>query len=195
MLRALTIHELNAILPRWGTIPLTRLGTSVFGRPRGRAGWRRSGALRVAILALSTGVLVTPRADAQGAANVSTRPSDLLIRAYVDYVRIKACERRQETATNFVSSDDFISFAEFQSARTEVSAIEHLLTQLDPQLDRDAMWKRAMGDSDAPNSQDGFGALMMLGLKANRERCRYYLVDLDVVFKTLPRLAETDKDF
>ena len=132
---------------------------------------------------------------AQDLADLAGRPDILMQRAYVDYICVRGCQQRQQTRTNFVSSDDFISFEEMRRARNEVSSIEHMLTQLDPKLDLDTLWKRAASSRESRVGTDSFSALLMLGLKSNNERCRYYLNDLEGVVGLVPHLMRADKDF
>jgi hypothetical protein len=133
--------------------------------------------------------------EAQDLADLAGRPDILMQRAYVDYICVKGCQQRQQTKTSFVSSDDFISFEEMRRARNEVSSIEHLLRQLDPKLDLDTLWKRATSSRESRVGTDSFAALLMLGLKSNNERCRYYLDDLEKVIDLVPHLTRADKDF
>jgi hypothetical protein len=133
--------------------------------------------------------------EAQDLADLTGRPDILMQRAYVDYICVKGCQQRQQTKTGFVSSDDFISFEEMRRARNEVSSVEHMLRQLDPKLDLDTLWKRAAGSRESRVGSDSFAALLMLGLKSNNERCRYYLDDLEKVVDLVPHLMHADKDF
>lgn len=133
--------------------------------------------------------------EAQDLADLAGRPDILVQRAYVDYICVKGCQQRQQTKTSFVSSDDFISSEEMRRARNEVSSIEHLLRQLDPKLDLDTLWKRAASSRESRAGTDSFAALLMLGLKSNNERCRYYLDDLEKVIDLVPHLTRADKDF
>jgi hypothetical protein len=132
---------------------------------------------------------------AQDLADLAGRPDVLMQRAYVDYICVRGCQQRQQTRTNFVSSDDFISFEEMRRARSAVSSIEHMLIQLDPKLDFDTLWKRAASSQESRVGTDSFAALLMLGLKSNNERCRYYLDDLEKVVDLVPHLMRADKDF
>jgi hypothetical protein len=132
---------------------------------------------------------------AQDLADLAGRPDILMQRAYVDYICVRGCQQRQQTRTNFVSSDDFISFEEMRRARSEVSSIEHMLTQLDPKLDFDTLWKNAANSRESQVGSGSFAALQMLGLKSNNERCRYYLDDLERVVGLVPHLMRADKDF
>jgi hypothetical protein len=132
---------------------------------------------------------------AQDLADLAGRPDILMQRAYVDYICVRGCQQRQQTRTRFVSSDDFISFEEMRRARGEVSSIEHMLTQLDPKLDFDTLWKKAANSRESQVGSDSFAALSMLGLKSNNERCRYYLDDLERVVGLVPHLMRADKDF
>jgi hypothetical protein len=133
--------------------------------------------------------------EAQDLADLASRPDILIQRAYVDYICVKGCQQRQQTKTKFVSSDDFISSEEMRRARAEISSIEHVVRQLDPKLDLDALWKKAASSRESRVGSDSFAALMMLGLKSNNERCRYYLDDLEKVVDLLPHLMRADKDF
>lgn len=133
--------------------------------------------------------------EAQDLADLVGRPDILMQRAYVDYICVKGCQQRQQTMTSFVSSDDFISFEEMRRARNEVSSIEHVLRQLDPKLDFDTLWKKSASSRESRTGSDSFAALLMLGLKSNNERCRYYLDDLEKVVDLLPHLMRADKDF
>ncbi len=132
---------------------------------------------------------------AQDLADLAGQPDILMQRAYVDYICVRGCQQRQQTRTNFVSSDDFISFEEMRRARNEVSSIEHVLRQLDPKLDFDTLWKKAANSQESQAGSGSFAALMMLGLKSNNERCRYYLDDLERVVGLVPHLMRADKDF
>jgi hypothetical protein len=116
-------------------------------------------------------------------------------RAYVDYISVKACQQKQQDRTRFVSSDDFISFDEVRRARAEISAVEHVIRQFNPKLDYEGLWKKAASSHESRVGTDSFAALMMLGLKSNNERCRYYLDDLEKVVDVLPHLMQADKDF
>ena len=127
--------------------------------------------------------------------DLASRPDILMQRAYVDYICVKGCQERQQTKTSFVSSDDFISSEEMRRARAEVTSIEQILRQLDPKLDFDLLWKKAAISRESRVGSDSFAALLMLGLKSNNERCRYYLDDLEKVVDLLPRLMRADKDF
>jgi hypothetical protein len=140
-------------------------------------------------------LLSAQQVAAQDLADLAGRPDILMQRAYVDYICVKGCQQRQHTRTSFVSSEDFISFEEMRRARNEVSSIEHMLRQLDPKLDLDTLWKRAAGSRESHVGTDSFAALLMLGLKSNNERCRYYLDDLDKVVDLVPHLLRADKDF
>ena len=133
--------------------------------------------------------------EAQDWADLVGRPDILMQRAYVDYICVEGCQQRQQTRTSFVSSDDFISFEEMRRARNEVSIIEHILRQLDPKLDLDTLWKKSASSRESRAGSDSFAALLMLGLKSNNERCRYYLDDLENVVDLLPHLMRADKDF
>jgi hypothetical protein len=132
---------------------------------------------------------------AQDLVDLASRPDVLMQRAYVDYICVKGCQQGQQTKTRFVSSDDFISFEEMRRARAEITSIEHILRQLDPKLDLDLLWKKAANSRESRSGTDSFAALLMLGLKSNNERCRYYLDDLEKVVDLLPRLMRADKDF
>jgi hypothetical protein len=132
---------------------------------------------------------------AQDLADLAGRPDILMQRAYVDYICVKGCQQRQQTKTSFVSSDDFISFEEMRRARAGITSIEHILRQLDPKLDLDTLWKKAANSRESRVGSESFAALMMLGLKSNNERCRYYLDDLEKVVDLLPHLMRADKDF
>ena len=133
--------------------------------------------------------------EAQDLADLGGRPDILMQRAYVDYICVKGCQQSQQTRTNFVSSDDFISFEEMRRARNEVSSVEHMLRQLDPKLDFETLWKKAANSRESHVGSDSFAALSMLGLKSNNERCRYYLDDLERVVSLVPHLMQADKDF
>jgi hypothetical protein len=135
------------------------------------------------------------QAQAQDLTDLAGRPDILMQRAYVDYICVKGCQQSQQTKTKFVSSDDFISFEEMRRARNEVSSIEHILSQLDRKLDLNTLWKKAANSRESHVGSDSFAALLMLGLKSNNERCRYYLDDLDKVVDVLPHLMRADKDF
>ncbi len=137
-------------------------------------------------------LLSGPQVEAQDLTDLAARPDILMQRAYVDYICVKECQQRQQVRTSFVSSDDFISFAELGTARAEVSSIEHTVRQFDPKLDFDTLWKKA---ATLRAGTDSFTALMMLGLKSNNERCRYYLDDLEKVVDLMPHLMRADKDF
>jgi hypothetical protein len=132
---------------------------------------------------------------AQDLVDLAGRPDILMQRAYVDYICVKGCQQRQQTKTSFVSSDDFISSEEMRRARAGITSIEHILRQLDPKLDLDTLWKKAANSRESRVGSDSFAALMMLGLKSNNERCRYYLDDLEKVVDLLPHLMRADKDF
>ena len=80
-------------------------------------------------------------------------------------------------------------------ARAGIASVEHILRQLDPKLDFDTLWKKAANSRESRVGSDSFAALMMLGLKSNNERCRYYLDDLEKVVDLLPHLMRADKDF
>jgi hypothetical protein len=138
-------------------------------------------------------LLASPHAEAQDGTALA-KPAVLMQRAYVDYIWVKSCEERQKHRASFVSSEDFISFAEAQRARAEISAIEQTLRELDPTIDFNALWKNAR-TNQLSRGPDSFAALMMLGVKSNNERCRYYLDDLSTVSNTVPTLAGADKDF
>jgi hypothetical protein len=132
---------------------------------------------------------------AQDLADLAGRPDILMQRAYVDYICVKGCQQRQQTKTKFVSSDDFISSEEMRRARAGITSIEHVVRQLDPKLDLDALWKKAASSRESRVGSDSFAALVMLGFKSNNERCRYYLDDLEKVVDLLPHLMRADKDF
>jgi hypothetical protein len=132
---------------------------------------------------------------AQDLVDLAGRPDILMQRAYVDYICVKGCQQRQQTKTRFVSSDDFISSEEMRRARAGIASVEHILRQLDPKLDFDTLWKKAANSRESRVGSDSFAALMMLGLKSNNERCRYYLDDLEKVVDLLPHLMRADKDF
>jgi hypothetical protein len=149
--------------------------------------------VRMAMTALVC-LLSGQQVEAQDLADLAGRPDILMQRAYVDYICVKGCQQRQQTRTKFVSSDDFISFEEMRRARNEVS-IEHMLRQVDSKLDLDTLWKRAASSRESRVGSDSFAALLMLGLKSNNERCRYYLDDLEKVVDLLPHLMRADKDF
>ncbi len=140
-------------------------------------------------------LLSGPQVEAQDLTGLAPQPDILMQRAYVDYICVKECQQRQQMTTSFVSSDDFISFAEMRTARAEVSSVEHTLKQFDPRLDVDTLWKKAAASREARAGGDSFAALMMLGLKSNKERCRYYLDDLEKVVDLMPHLMRADKDF
>lgn len=144
-----------------------------------------------ALLCLLSGQQVA----AQDLADLAGRPDILMQRAYVDYICVSGCQQRQQTRTSFVSSDDFISFEEMRRARSEVSSIEHMLIQLDPKLDLDTLWKKVANSRESQAGSGSFAALLMLGLKSNNERCRYYLDDLERVVGLVPHLMRADKDF
>ncbi|MBV9237431.1 MAG: hypothetical protein JOZ94_16470 [Xanthobacteraceae bacterium] len=144
-----------------------------------------------ALLCLLSGQQVA----AQDLADLAGRPDILMQRAYVDYICVRGCQQRQQTRTSFVSSDDFISFEEMRRARSEVSSIEHMLIQIDPKLDLDTLWKKAANSRESQPGSGSFAALLMLGLKSNNERCRYYLDDLERVVGLVPHLMRADKDF
>jgi hypothetical protein len=146
------------------------------------------------VMAASVCLLAQPHASAQNVSESGARPAILMQRAYVDYMWVKACEERQTHSTKFVSSDDFVSFAEMQRARGEISSIEQTLRRVDPNIDFNALWKKA-AKSQQLRGADSFAALMMLGLKSSNERCRYYLDDLSSVADIVRTLAEPDKDF
>lgn len=71
-------------------------------------------------------LLASPHAAAQDVSELA-KPAVLMQRAYIDYIWVKSCEERQKHRASFVSSEDFISFAEAQRARAEISAIEQAL--------------------------------------------------------------------
>jgi hypothetical protein len=146
------------------------------------------------VIAACVCLLFLARAGAQNVSNSDVRPAILMQRAYVDYIWVKGCGERQSHSTKFVSSEDFVSFAEMQRARGEITFIEQALRQFDPNIDFNALWKKAARNQQLRGA-DSFGALMMLGLKSNNERCRYYLDDLSSVADIVPTLAEADKDF
>jgi hypothetical protein len=132
---------------------------------------------------------------AQDLVDLASRPDILMQRAYVDYIWVKSCQEQQQTKTSFVSSDDFISSEEMRRARSEITSIEDIVRELDPKLDLDMLLKKAAINRKSRAGSDSFAALLMLGLKSNSERCRYYLDDLEKVVDLLPRLMRADKDF
>lgn len=150
--------------------------------------------MRSAIIAFAC-VFAAPQVHAQALQDRAVLPAKLLQRSYEDYIHIKTCQQQQKPGA-FVSSDDFISSNELRRAHIEISEIEHLVAQFDPTIDRDKVWKQASSGENLLASGDRFDALMMLSLKSHRERCRYYLSDLESTAETLLNLTQrVDKDF
>ena len=79
------------------------------------------------------------QADAAGTA----KPEHVLLRSYAEYIYVKKCYDGREGYLSINVSDQ-----ELDKARTAVRSIEQKMIQTDPNLDKDALWKRA-------NSEDG----------------------------------------
>jgi hypothetical protein len=120
------------------------------------------------------------------------KPAHVLVRSYADYIYIKNCynQRKGYLAVN-------VSDEEFERARTAVQKVEQKMIDLEPRLDKDALWKSANGDGkDWQTNRDKVDYAVMSTIKDSRQKCQRALSDLEATYKRfVPEARIMKKDF